>query len=171
MRYDLTVAMHRLLLGSKPAANVTGSNIILTFDPEGKRSAIARRSPESKYRVKVPIRVGKTILWDNRFQISLLPRDGHNSKKMAPPSDDSPVFYVRHLVQRDWPYMSKRGHRYKLPVYVRGGLPVIVNEQNEIVLMPHFRVAIRDVDVQAVVKFKPALSVEDLLHYSHYHAY
>lgn len=140
MRYDLTVSMHRLLVGPKKLTNVTGSNIILTFDSECKRSAIARRSPESKYRVKVPIRVGETILWDNRFQISLVPRDSvgkrdkQSSREMAPLSEDSAaVFYVRHLIQRDWPYMSKRGNRYKLPVYIRGGLPVIVNEQNEIV--------------------------------------
>ena len=177
VRYDLTVSMHRMLVGSKKLSNVTGSNIILTFDPECKRSAIARRSPESKYRVKVPIKVGETILWDSRFQISLVPRDSRkrdkqNSNKMATSSEDSAaMFYVRHLIQRDWPYMSKRGNRYKLPVYVRGGLPVIVNEQNEIVHMPHFKVTSRDAEVQAVVRFKPALSVEDLLHYSHYHAY
>ena len=173
--------MHRLLTDAKHPMNITRSNIIMAVDPDQKRSTVARRSPDSKYRVKVPIRVGETILWDNRFQISLTPRNaaatGRGSRNSfsaprnvsAATAEGSPVFYVRHLVPKDWPYMSKGGVRRKHPVFVRGGLPVIVDERDKIVLMPHFRVASREVGVAAFVKFKPVRSMEDLLQYSHYH--
>jgi hypothetical protein len=54
-------------------------------------------------------------------------------------------------------------------VYGRGGLPVVVDDSNKIVLMPHFRVASRDASVEAVVRFRPARSLNNLLQFSHYH--
>lgn len=172
VRFDLIVAMHRFLTSPDNRTNLTGSNILMTLDPERKRSTISRRSPDTKYRSRVPIRVGETILWDNRFKISLIPRRSARdtpSRDQPTHSEDSSTYYVRHLVEKDWPYMSKGAVRYKVPVNVRGGLPVVVNEQNKIVLMPHFKVASRDARVLAVVKFKPVRSIEDLLQYSHYH--
>ena len=166
--------MHRLLF-THEHPTVTGSNIILTIDPTRKKAMIARRSPDSQYRVKVPISVGETILWDNRFKISLVHRkseergDGTTAPGNQLPSGDSPVFYVRHLVQKDWPYISKGGVKYKLPPSVRGGLPVVVDKENKIVLIPHFRVARCEANVLAVVRFMPGRSVEDLLQYSYCH--
>lgn len=174
VRFDLILAMHRFLTSPSHRTNLTGSNILMTSDPERKRSTISRRSPDTKYRVKVPIRVGETILWDNRFKISLVPRRSPGAREPASsgpahPEEADTVYYVRHLVEKDWPYMSKGAVRYKVPVNVRGGLPVVVDERNHIVLMPHFKVTSRDARVMAVVKFKPVRSIEDLLQYSHYH--
>ena len=178
IRYDLILPMHRLIHTAQQHSNITGSNIIITVDYKYKRVVLSRRSPDSKYRVKVPIRVGETIFWDNRFKISLIPRTtirggGGEESTIDDPvtqsTEDAPVFYVRHLIERDWPYMSKGVVRYKVPVWVRGGLPVVVDDQNKIVLMPHFKVASREANVLSVVKFKPIRSIDDILQYSHYH--
>ena len=170
IRYDLIAPMHKLLHSADKPSNITGSNILMTVDPKVKQSLIARRSPDSKYRVKVPIRIGESILWDNRFKISLVPRGGTGGPPAdEPASNKSPVFYVRHLVEKDWHLMSKGASRYKAPVAVRGGLPVVVNDKNKIVLMPHFKVVNREAKIWAIVRFRPLRSVEDLLQYSHYH--
>ena len=163
-RYDLVLPMHRLLLTAEKVTNITGSNILMAVDPKRKRALVARRSPDSRYRTRIPIKVGETILWDNRFSISLLPRGAGGGSK-----NDPPVFYVRHLVEKDWPLMSKGVVRCKVPIAVRGGLPVIVDKDNKIVLMPHFRVASRKANIVAVVRFRPSRTIEDLLEYSHYH--
>ena len=167
VRYDLVLPMHRMLHRAEKSANITGSNILVTVEPKRKRVMVARRSPDSRYRTKTPIRVGETILWDNRFSISLLSRRAGGGSNNNP--EGAPVFYVRHFVERDWPLMSKGVVRHKAPVTVRGGLPVVVDEQNKIVLIPHFRVASREANIVAVVRFRPARTIDDLLQYSHYH--
>ena len=130
---------------------------------------VTRRSPDSRYRTRVPVRVGETILWDNRFSISLHSRGDSGGRGSKIDSEGAPVFYVRHLVEKDWPLMSKGVVRYKVPVSVRGGLPVVVDEDNKVVLMPHFRVASREANISAVIRFRPARTMDDLLQYSHYH--
>jgi tRNA(Ile)-lysidine synthetase-like protein len=168
-RYDLINSMHRLLCTPGRPNTMTGSSVMVTVDNNQKTATIARRSPDSKNRVRVPIRVGETILWDSRFKITLVPKDFGKDMSRLKPSDDSPVYYVRHLVKNDWIYMSKGRVRYRVPVCLRSGLPVVVDEDKNVVLIPHFKLASREANVRAVVKFRPASTVENLLEYSHYH--
>ena len=85
--------------------------------------------------------------------------------------DLNEVYYIRHLIPKDWQYMSKGGKKFKYPVFARGGLPVVVDEQDNIVLMPHFRVASRDARISGLVKFRPVRNMDDLLHQytTHHH--
>ena len=169
IRYDLISPMNQLLHSTTDKTkNTTGSNVLMTVDPKKKRATIARRSPDSRYRTRIPIRIGETVVWDNRFSITLHSRGDSEGSKIDP-EGATPVFYVRHLVEKDWPLMSKGVVKYKVPVSARGGLPVVVDEGNKVVLMPHFRVASREANVLAVVRFRPARTMEDLLLYSHYH--
>lgn len=167
--------LHQLLLSPSSATNVTKSNIIVAVEPEKKKFSIARRLPDRQSRAKdlVPIKVGETILWDNRFRITLLPQrrqeDRRDPGQKQLPSE-SQEFYVRHLGPADWQYMFKGGIKFKHPVYARGGLPVIVDKEGKIVVIPHFKMSSREERLVGKVRFTPVRSLDDLLQYSHYHS-
>ena len=165
-----TLPLHQLLLSSERSTNITKSNILMAVDPEKKKFFIARCPPDHQSRTKVPIKVGDTILWDNRFRISLMSQWKQNDSGESRLSD-SREFYIRHLNRSDWQHMFKGGVRFKHPVYARGGLPVVVDREGEIVVIPHFRVSSREEKVVGRVKFSPIRSLDALLQYSHYHTY
>ena len=56
------------------------------------------------------------------------------------------TFYIRHLLDRDNQLFQKGVRKIrsiKLPhVLIRGGLPVIVDDSDHVVLIPHFKVVI-----------------------------
>ena len=165
------IPLHQLLLSSERPTNVTKSNILMAVDPGKKKFAIARRPPDHLSRTKVPIKVGETILWDNRFKISLYPKRRQNEMPSFEEERDSREFFIRHLSPSDWQHMFKGGVRFKHPVYARGGLPVVVDREGKIVVIPHFRVSSREEKVVGRVRFSPIRSLAVLLQYSHYHAY
>ena len=165
------IPLHQLLLSSDRSTNITKSNILMAVDQEKKKFSIARRPPDHQSRTKVPIRVGDTILWDNRFKISLLPKRRQNEMVSFEKEQDSRKFFVRHLSPSDWQHMFKGGVRFKHPVYARGGLPVVVDREGKIVVIPHFKVSSREEKVVGRVQFSPIRRLDVLLQYSHYHAY
>lgn len=166
--------LHQLLLTQDRATNVTKSRIIMAVEPEQKKLSIARRLPDRKSQAKslVPIRVGETVLWDNRFQISLLPqqRKENESQEQEKLPSESQEFYIRHLSPADWQYMSRGAVKVKHPVYARGGLPVIVDREGKIVVIPHFKLRSREENLFGRVKFTPIRSLDVLLQYSYYHS-
>ena len=90
----------------------------MSVEPEKNKFSIARCLPKrSSVKNFVPIRVGETILWDNRFQISLVPqlRQGEEGQPGQKLPLESQEFYVRHLSSADWQYMFKGGGKVQAP--------------------------------------------------------
>lgn len=168
-RYGLE-KLHRTIMDDRPAD--TQNTCILFSQPNEGRFMIAKESPKRRLRSKVPIRVGETILWDNRFTIHLFVNKTGQHK--GTPSEEelkSQVFYVRHFILNDNHYMMKGIRKVKgnvlLPRNARGGLPVIVDSEDSVVLIPHFKVINYAVGVDCSVQFTPQWSMGQLLDFSY----
>lgn len=135
---------------------------------------IARQLPHRSHIAMHPIRTGETILWDGRFEITLKGLRTHEKRgkreelqaggKEAAVSPSS-VFYVRNMIKSDW-HLARKGIRKVrssiLPLeHVRGGLPVVVDSNRKVVLIPHFAVIDRSAGVTCDVRFNPPASLED----------
>ena len=73
------------------------------------------------------------------------------------------------MLQKDWE-LARKGIRkvrtYVLPPeHVRGSLPVIVDENMKVVLIPHFKVIDRSAGITCKLKFTPRHTIEDYIHY------
>ncbi len=136
---------------------------------------IARQLPSKSQATVRPICVGETVLWDGRFEITLKTLEGpgvgeRRGREGSKVTDGSrPVFYIRPMVKADW-NLARRGVRkvrsFVLPhENVRGGLPVIVDSNKKVVLIPHFRVIDRSAGVSCDIKYNPRASLEDYVQY------
>ena len=146
----------------------TNNNCVVIPFPKEGRFMLARQKPDHAKIHKVPIRVGESIPWDNRFTISLFVKEGSEAlyKDLK-----SRVFYVRYFHLRDNHYLAKGVRKVKSRVlvhtHVRGGLPVIVDAADNVVLIPHFKVMDHSVGVDCSVTFTPRWTMRELLQF-HY---
>ena len=139
---------------------------------------IARASPQRSERYLTPLKVGETILWDNRYEIKLKSLEetergkvkvSEKLGKIRVPSADEvreKTFYVRHWMKND-DLLAVKGVRKvranMLPhLQVRGGLPIILDERKKPVVIPHYRVVDRAAGVCCECTYKPAYSVQDI---------
>lgn len=158
------------------------------FSLDGDTVLVARCRPLKHERTLTPVKVGETVVWDNRFAISLVPLETPPTttpQKSPPPgkpaksrrkksqetvseaNQDQRQFYVRHMVPTDWGLAQegvRRVKRAQLPhERVRGGLPVVVDEEGKVVEIPHFKMVDRRRGVMAVIRFEPQVKLEELL--------
>ena len=91
-----------------------------------------------------PINVGETVHWQGRFCISLLPLKREGLSLLLMERKEVQTLYIRNMVLKDENQLSKgirRNRNYKIPnKFIRFGLPVIVDEEGNVVIMPHFEV-------------------------------
>ena len=120
-----------------------------------KYFCIARHSQDDRQKIKV----GETMHWNKQFLITLLPLD--NRFQSASPEE----FMVRPWQKND-DHKAKMGVRkisaYKLPpVLTRPSLPVIVDKNGKIVLIPHFRYIDKSYGVTCTCRFEPVLELKE----------
>lgn len=152
------------------------------------------KTTQSSERTLTPIQLGETLLWDGRWEITLKrkptrgnsrvpaqtgkerrsslstsgdPDDHERSKHSAGSGVEDNVYFIRHMIKRDWGY-AVRGVRVirnaALPnIDVRGSLPVIVDKEGQVLLIPHFKFCEQFVNITAELKFKPRLSLQDVV--------
>ena len=121
------------------------------------------RSMERRYFETEPIKLGETVHWDDRFLISLmkLPPDtpGAGSPK------EGEEFFIAPWKERYNLELTKgvrKRRTFKLPPPIaRQGLPVIVDKDGRVVLIPHFKVVDRSYGVTCSYQFKPNMSLYD----------
>ena len=166
-RYGLE-KLHNLVVTEKTSSNTNNNCIMIPLPKEGS-IMLARQKPILVTGQKTPIRVGETILWDNRFRISLFEKPGALEKRKGDLTSE--VFYVRNFLFDDHRYVGKGVRKVRAAVlvhyHVRGGLPVIVDETGTVVLIPHFRVIDHKVGVDCKVTFTPKWSMQDLLRFGY----
>ncbi|KAL5484593.1 hypothetical protein EMCRGX_G021120 [Ephydatia muelleri] len=152
----LSRAHQMLTEGKAKATNMTlGMSILVPADEV--TFIVSRSKPPNSSADLTPIVLGETILWDKRFEITLSQLEPH-----TPPT--SKQFYVRHMLTVDWELARKGIRKVRTvalpPEMIRGGLPVIVNEDRKVVLIPHFKVIERSAGVACKLKFAPQKSLE-----------
>jgi hypothetical protein len=166
-RYGLE-KLHNVVMQEDTVTD-TNSNCILIPLPKERQFMVAKQKPPTGRSCKTPIHVGETILWDNRFRISLFQKT-HPSKRNNE-NLKSRVFYVRYFLRSDHMYVVKGVRKVKTSVlvhhHVRGGLPVVVDETGTVVLIPHFKVMDHSVGIDCKVTFEPQWTINELLNF-HY---
>lgn len=128
--------------------------------PKENRLAICPASLSRTMLTTQPIEVGKPLLWDKRWEIKLF-----LTQPMKIPSDKK--YFVRHFQERDYK-LGRHGIRAikssKLPpAQTRTSLPVIVDEKDDVALIPHFKYVNWDHGLKGIVKYKPQLSIDLIL--------
>ena len=168
-RYGLQ-KLHELVTQEKTVSD-TNNNCILIPLPRERRFMIAKQKPMSGRARKTPIRVGETILWDNRFRVTLSEREGPGPGRERNKLDDSRVFFVRNFLVSDHTYVTRGVRKVKGTVlvhpHVRGGLPVVEDDTGAVALIPHFRVVNHMAGVECKVTFAPQWTMRQLLNF-HY---
>ena len=160
---------HNIVVGQRDVSATSNKCILIPLPKQG-RYMIARQKPLGGSMQRVSIRVGQTIVWDNRLRITLFARSSTGQWTV---DDDlvSKVFYVRNFITSDHAYVLRGVRKIKMAVlvhhHVRGGLPVITDADGEVVLIPHFNVINHAVGVDCSVTFAPTWSMRQLLNY-HY---
>ena len=163
-----------------------GNCLISRFEDKG--IITVARQLQSGYKVRkmrTPIRVGESTVWDNQFKITLKPlrevelarqkgrlKQTRGNKWKASTrggeGEDLRTFYIRQMTPLDWVLARKGVRKVKAasipPESVRAGLPVIEDEKGKVVLIPHFRVIDRSFGVACdTIEFSPPRSMEELL--------
>lgn len=122
-----------------------------------KKGTIGICSATSGYhRPPHPISVGQPLLWDSRWEIHLF---------SAPGSEQSDrQYFVRHFHMDDG-VLARRGIRAVRsavlpPVLTRLALPVIVDQDGTVALIPHFKYTNRTFGLSANVQYKPQLALD-----------
>ena len=121
------------------------------------------RSKEKLTHDTYPIKLGETVLWDNRFLITMskLPPDTPGA---GSPKEGEEFFIIPW--QERFNLELKKGVRknrsFKLPPLIsRQGIPVIVDKNRRVVLIPHFKVNDRSYGVTCTYQFKPNIGLYD----------
>ena len=164
----------------------TGGGCIVDPTPWKDRGVIiiAQQVPKRGDQLLTPICIGETVLWEGRFEITLNPHGmdplsqrngneiielhavGRTTKPSCEKCEDR-TFYIRHMMREDWAVAKKGIRRFKgavlPPQNLRSGLPVIVDDRQKIVLVPHFQVTDNSAGVTCKIAFKPRRNLEDLL--------
>ena len=121
---------------------------------------------ERKAKVK-SISVGETLLW-NKWEIKL----NFLSTSSKPPQKQAAIqdkkYFVRNYSLRWDSQFVRRGVRVVRsavlpPVFVRANFPVIIDESDQVVAIPHFKYLDRRYGVTARVEHKPPLSLDFII--------
>ena len=148
---------------------------------ESEMLVIARSMPQRRDRSLTPIKVGETILWDNRFKIKLQSLEQTErgkkirvSKRMwknqVPSAEEiqEKTFYIRHWDKSDDQFAAKGIRKVRasqLPHNrVRGGLPVILDEKKNLVVIPHYQTIDRSGGVCCECTFEPVYAIKDIIY-------
>ena len=103
-----------------------------------------------------PISIGQPLLWDNRWEINLF--------STAPSSNQADKqYFVRHMHMDDG-VIIRRGVRAVRgtvlpPLLTRWALPVIMDQDGTVALIPHFKYTDRTFALSANVQYKPRLTL------------
>ena len=183
-------AIHKVFLDPSTAVVETCGRCVV-FALRADSIVVTRSLPARTDRPLTSVKLGETVVWDNRFTITLRPLERTNPRdrpsqhrptashesdvdtllkvasRSAETRTDERQFFVRHMIPTDWA-LAKRGVRrvraHALPhERVRGGLPVIVDEDGKVVEIPNFKVVDRSYGVTASVRFEPVTKLSDLL--------
>ena len=163
--------MHNAVLGERTTSLGVSMYCTLIPLPKEGRYMIARCGPKTK----VPITIGETIYWDNRFKIRLFDKTSREDhmKSVSNSKPSSRVFYVRNFHDRYSWYLSKGlrkiKHRILIHPHARSGLPMVMDKKGSVVFIPHFRVINHAVGVDCEVKFCPLWSMDQLMDFSYIH--
>ena len=171
-RYGLE-RLHSLVMNESTVSDTNNGCILIPLSKYG-RFMIAKQKPITGQVHKVPIRVGETILWDNRFTVTLFVRVRGREEEGETLSEEelkSQLFYIRNFHVSDHEYVRRGIRKVKGAVlvhyHVRGGLPVVVDDAGNVVLIPYFRVMNHAVGVDCHVTFTPQWTMRQLLNH-HY---
>lgn len=107
----------------------------------------------------VPIRLGKTLHWIDKWKVHLSPLSG------TEPAAADRQYYVRPFSNKKDATLLKHGVRVirgkRLPhIRMRGALPVVTDEEGKVVAMPHFLYNNRTYGIQVSVKHSPLLTLD-----------
>lgn len=161
--------MHNAVVCESTKSLGASHNCTLIPLPRAGRYMIAKCGAQKK----VPITVGETIFWDNRFKIRLFEKVSQGGpRKCTTKSKSKPrVFYVRNFHKKYDCYLSKGLRKIKQRALVhpqaRSGLPIILDDEDRAVLIPHFRVINHAEGVDCEVEFCPLWSMEQLMDFSY----
>lgn len=112
-----------------------------------------------------PIKIGETVNWDNRFNITLSYLSQGRQLLNKKPNCSPQTFYIRHLLHRDSQLFQKGVRKIrsiKLPhVLIRGGLPVIVDDNDHVVLIPHFKVIDKSYGITCTCNFEQKRALKE----------
>ena len=177
------ISIHNLKYSLPKVTDANGTSVshCTIFPINDKTIVIARAMPQRRLRSQTPIKVGETVLWDNRFKIKLKSLErterGKNIKvsklmwKNEVPSEkevQEKSFYIRHWLSRDDMFADKGIRKVRsslLPHFkVRGGLPVIVDKEEKPVLIPHYGAIDRSAGVCCECNFDPVYKLENIIY-------
>ena len=132
----------------------------VVYPEKDRKTFVIGRAPltrSSRQRL-TPIQLGETVLWDNRFLVTLRLQDSEavmNTK-----------FYIRSMVTSDWPLVRKGVRKIKaniiVPLHLRNGLPLIVDGENNVAVAPFLKMTDRRYGVTCTCVFRPKASLEDV---------
>ena len=156
---------------SPPYQSYTLGKLQLTV-PEGKDFSLIA-SPGGAYKMDLKtqrIQLKEPFLWDGRWEITLSPLDGPKIEAQPAKRLDAAVdrqYFVRSFCQNKDFKLVRRGVRVirstKLPhKAVSRLLPVIMDDREEVVAIPHFLYLDRSFGIHATVKLK-SLSMAKVL--------
>lgn len=116
-----------------------------------------------------PIKVGDTIHWEKRWEVKLVSTadEGCSTVESNMEGLSNRQFFVRNLLSKDYG-LGRRGMRVVRsrrlpPVRARPALPVIIDEKNTVVAIPHLRYVDRAYGVTVNIKYKPFLSLDSVI--------
>lgn len=130
----------------------------IVYPEDDRKTFVVGRAPldHSTRQVLTPIRLGETLLWDNRFLITL----GHLQSNQT--VADTKLF-VRSMVESDWSLASKGVRKIKTnilpPLMLRNSLPLITDAEGNVALAPFLKVVDRRYGVTCSCVFKPKASL------------
>ena len=133
----------------------------VVFIPIENKLCIGKIRPTNKE--CLPIEIGQPLLWDRRWLITLSRLPDYQLR-----SFDGHEFAVSSLRMREWPLAHYHGLRKvrttPLPhEKLRPALPVVRDEKNKVVFIPHLKVMDRTYGLSCQISFEPNLSVKKIL--------
>ena len=133
----------------------------VVFIPMKDRLCIGKGKPTNTD--SLPIEVGKPLVWDRRWLVTVLPLPEYKTRSI-----DCHVFAVRSLTRPDWCLARYHGLRKvrttPLPhEKLRPALPVVRDEKNRVVFIPHLKVMDRTYGLSCQIRFEPSTSLEIIL--------
>lgn len=107
-----------------------------------------------------PITIGEPMHWSNKWNVQILPASGSTQCKDR-------KYFVRSFIKADYAFV-RRGVRMvrsaKLPpVLARYALPVIMDQDGKVALIPHFKYRNRDFGISATVRHNPLLTLDSIV--------
>ena len=130
----------------------------VVFIPMKDRLCIGKGKPTNTD--SLPIEVGKPLVWDRRWLVTVLPL----------PDVDSGTLHslkVRGVLRTHWQSIRQGVHKIRHSFVphekLRGGFPVVTSRGGHVVFVPHFQVFDRTYGLDCKHEFQPSMSLDELL--------